>query len=145
MPQKKLPPTPAAKSTRSDTKTRQQVRQAAAAAASKKALDVVALDVRKLADFCDYFLICHGANPAQIEAIAEAIELQLEQKQQLRPVHREGVRRGEWIVLDYLHFIVHVFSAKTRRFYDLERLWSGAQTLSLEAALRAGKPKPDKV
>ena len=108
----------------------------AAAAADKKALDPVLLDVRKLADFCDYFLICHGSNPRQIQAIAEAIELKLELAYGLRPAHREGEREGEWIVLDYLDFIVHVFSPKNRRFYDLERLWGGAPRLALSPGAR---------
>jgi len=91
------------------------------------AQDAVVLDVRALADFCDFFLLCHGASERQIETIAEGIETRLEQEEQLRPARREG--QGEWIVLDYLDFIVHIFSARTRRFYDLERLWSRAPRL----------------
>ena len=121
----------------SDLQLRRHLRAAATAAAAKKALDPLLLDVRKLADFCDYFLICHGNNPHQIQAIAEAIELKLEQGYGLLPAHREGQRQGEWIVLDYLDFIVHVFSQKNRRFYDLERLWGGAPRLALPASLRS--------
>ncbi|HXE30655.1 MAG TPA: ribosome silencing factor [Terriglobales bacterium] len=124
----------------SDLKIRRQLREAVQAAVAKKAMDPVLLDVRKLADFCDYFFLCHGANPPQIQAIAEAVELRLETNDGLRPAHREGAREGEWIVLDYLDFIVHIFSIKSRRFYDLERLWGGAPRLSLPAGTHTPLP-----
>jgi len=111
------------------------MREAVKAAVAKKALDPVLLDVRKLADFCDYFLVCHGSNVHQIQAIAEAVEERLE-AEGVKPAHREGVREGEWVVLDYLHFIVHIFSVKSRRFYDLERLWGGAQKVALPAGAK---------
>ncbi|MGH9393848.1 MAG: ribosome silencing factor [Terriglobales bacterium] len=114
--------------------TRRRVRQAVLAASSKMALDPVVLDVRALADFCDFFFLCHGANLRQVETIAEAVEFALQQQEGLRPARREG--RGEWIVLDYLDFIVHVFSPRSRRFYDLERLWNRAPRLPLPAAAR---------
>lgn len=120
-----------------DLKLRRQLRAAVKAAVAKKAREPVLLDVRKLADFCDYFFVCHGANPHQIQAIAEAIETGLEQGEGLRPTHREGGREGEWLVLDYLDFIVHIFSIKSRRFYDLERLWRGAPRLALPAGVVA--------
>lgn len=116
----------------SDAKLRRLLRAAAEAAAGKKALDPVLLDLRHQADFCDYFLICHGNNPQQIQAIAEAIEERLE-AEGLRPLQREGKRQGEWMALDYMDFMVHVFSPRTRRFYDLERLWSGAPHVALAA------------
>lgn len=119
----------------SDAQLRRQLRTAVTAAVAKKALDPVLLDVRQKAGFCDYFLLCHGANPRQIQTIAEAIELALDQAG-LRPSYREGGREAEWVVLDYVDFIVHVFSPKTRRFYDLERLWSPAPRLALPAAVR---------
>lgn len=120
----------------SDPQLRRRLRTAVTAAVGKKAVDPVLLDVRKLADFCDYFLICEGTNPNQIQAIAEAVELKMEKTAGMRPAHREGAREGEWIVLDYLDFIVHVFSSRNRRFYDLERLWGGAPRLALPATAR---------
>ncbi|HXR98773.1 MAG TPA: ribosome silencing factor [Terriglobales bacterium] len=122
---------------KTDLKLRRQLRMAAQAAMDKKALDPVLLDLRKVADFCDYFLICHGANPAQIRTIADNVEERLDQQQSLQPAHREGGRDGEWIVLDYLHFIVHIFSSKSRRFYDLERLWGGAPKLALPTSAKS--------
>lgn len=124
----------AARSPRATTvAVRRQLRAAVQAAMAKKALDPVILDLRRVADFCDYFVICHGANPHQVQAIADAVELVLERTENLRPSHREGGRGGEWVVLDYLDFIVHVFSTHARSFYNLERLWS--------AALRLPTPK----
>ncbi|TAN23463.1 MAG: ribosome silencing factor [Acidobacteria bacterium] len=122
----------------SDTKLRRALRAAANAAADKKALDLVLLDLRQQADFCDYFLICHGTNPHQMEAIADAVEERLEQEG-FRPAQREGKRQGEWLALDYVDFMVHIFSPRTRRFYDLERLWSGAPHVSLTPRPRHGQ------
>ena len=101
---------------------------AAAAALGKKASDVVILDLRKESSFTDFFLIVTGANQKQILAIADAI-LDALKGERLRPDHVEGYPRQEWILLDYSSFVVHVFSPKSRCFYDLERLWGGAQRI----------------
>lgn len=122
---------------RSDPQVRRRLRAAVLAAGAKKAQEPVLLDVRQRADFCDYFFLCHGANPAQIQAIAEAVEDRLGREFKLQPAHREGAREGEWRVLDYLDFIVHIFSARSRRYYDLERLWRGAPRLRLPAGVEA--------
>src|SRR5215467_11418605 len=103
---------------------------AARAAAEKKGLDIVALDLRKVASFTDYFLVCAGSNPRQVKAIAESVEERL-RKSGRRPLHSEGYSTAEWILLDYGDFIVHVFSNAARRFYDLERLWRDAEQLKL--------------
>lgn len=113
--------------TQSDAATRRALRAALAAAESKKALDPVILDVRELANFTDYFLLCHGANPRQVQAIADEVERALARRRPPRlPAHREGYTNAEWIVLDYLDFVVHIFSAPGRSFYALERLWQKA-------------------
>ena len=101
---------------------------AAAAALGKKAEDVVILDLRKESSFTDFFLIVTGANQKQILAIADAI-LDALKAERLRPDHVEGYPRQEWILLDYSSFVVHVFSPKSRSFYDLERLWGGAHRI----------------
>jgi ribosome-associated protein len=103
------------------------------AAESKKAEDIVALDVRGLAGFTDYFLIAHGGSARQVEAITEAIEEAVKRGRGPRLAHREGGAEAEWRVLDYLDFVVHIFSAGGRRFYDLERLWQKAPHLKLPA------------
>ena len=105
-----------------------QVERAVRAAEDKKAIELVVLDLRKAAGFTDFFLICSGANPRQIRAIADAIIESLAE-QGARPAHVEGYDRSEWILLDYFDFIVHVFAQETRQFYGLERLWGSAERI----------------
>ena len=117
---------------------RRQVAQALAACESKKAFDFTLLKLDAASSgFTDYFLVCSGANPRQIQAICEEVEHQLE-RAGLRPTHIEGYRQAEWVLLDYVDFVVHIFSERARRFYDLERLWKSAARLD-PADL---KPKP---
>jgi ribosome-associated protein len=97
------------------------------AARDKKAFDVVVLDLRKAGGFTDYFIICSGGNPRQINAIADGIEETLKHDFGERPALVEGVEKSEWILLDYFNFVVHVFSRECRDFYALERLWGSAQ------------------
>jgi ribosome-associated protein len=99
---------------------------AAKAAGERKATDIVALDLRKVASFTEFFLICTGTNPRQVQAISDAVEERLRAAGK-RPLHTEGYSSAEWILLDYGDFIVHVFSSASRRFYDLERLWRDAE------------------
>ena len=101
------------------------VRHAAQAVLDKKASDVVILDVRTLSGFTDYFLLASGANQKQIVAMADAVEQALRQER-LRPAHVEGYPRQEWILMDYGPFVVHLFTPRSRAFYDLERRWGGA-------------------
>jgi ribosome-associated protein len=106
------------------------LQSAASAALAKKATDVVVLDLRKESAFTDFFLIVSGTNQKQILAIADAIQDTL-RSERLRPTHVEGYPRQEWILLDYSSFVVHVFSPKSRSFYDLERLWGGAHRIEM--------------
>jgi ribosome-associated protein len=103
---------------------------AIAAAREKKATDLVVLDLRRTGAFTDYFLICTGANPRQVHAIADSVEQALKAKQ-VRPSHLEGYQRAEWVLVDYFDFIVHVFSPTARSFYGLERLWGNATRVEL--------------
>ena len=96
------------------------------AAQDKKATDVVVLDLRKTGGFTDYFVLCTGGNPRQIQAIADAVEDTLRTGFGERPALVEGVEKSEWILLDYFNFVVHVFSRDCRSFYGLERLWGNA-------------------
>lgn len=105
-----------------------QIVTAIAAVRDKKATAVTVLDLRKTAAFTDYFLICSGANPRQVHAIADSVEDALKAKK-IRPTHVEGHRRAEWILLDYFDFVVHVFSTNARKFYGLERLWGEATAI----------------
>jgi ribosome-associated protein len=78
--------------------------------------------------FTDYFVLCSGTNPRQIQAIADEVALRLKGTG-MRPTHVEGYNQAEWILIDYVDFVVHVFSEKARKFYDLERLWKSATRL----------------
>jgi ribosome-associated protein len=108
------------------------VRLAAAAAAEKKATDVVAMFVGDTLVVTDYFLIATGANDRQVHAIADVIEDALREAG-VKPRGREGERELKWVLLDYGDFVVHVFQAAERDFYRLERLWSDAPVLTLPA------------
>jgi ribosome-associated protein len=85
-----------------------------------------------MAGFTDYFLICHGGNIRQIQTIADEIQRVLQQKDGLRPSHVEGYQNGEWVVLDYLDYVVHIFSQRSRDFYALERIWQKAPRMQFE-------------
>jgi ribosome-associated protein len=96
---------------------------------------MVVLDLRELASFTDYFLITSGSNVRLVQAIADAVLEKL--KEQGRRAERvEGYNTAEWILLDYGDFIVHVFEDKSRKFYDLERLWREAKRVELPAELK---------
>ena len=114
---------------------------AAAACEDKKAEDIriLALDPAE-SGLTDYFLICNGTNEKQNVAITDEIELRLKREFGVYPNSVEGRRQGEWILMDYVDFIVHVFSAEKRAFYGLERLRKSATRLSvadLSAELKA--------
>jgi ribosome-associated protein len=91
----------------------------------KKATGLVVLDLRKADAFTDFFVICSGANPRQVQAIADSVEESLKAQKQ-RPSLVEGYARAEWVLVDYFDFVVHVFSKHAREFYGLDRLWGNA-------------------
>ncbi len=107
------------------------LRQAAQAAAVRKAQDIAALDLRELGGVADYFLICSGSSERQVEAISDAVEEEL-MKHGARPWHVEGRGSRRWVLLDYVDFVVHVFHERTREYYLLERLWGDARRVSLD-------------
>lgn len=111
---------------------------AAAAAEDKKAEDIriLALDPAE-SGLADYFLICNGTNDRQNVAISDEIEIRLKREFGVYPNSVEGRRQAEWILMDYVDFIVHIFSPEKRAFYGLERLRKSATTLSVEE-LNAG-------
>jgi ribosome-associated protein len=110
--------------------TRQQVARAVKAIESKKGEDLVILEMEKNSGaFTDYFVVCSGTNPRQIQAIADDVEKQMSEVGQ-RPNSVEGYNQAEWVLLDYVDFVLHVFSERARKFYDLERLWKSARKLS---------------
>ena len=111
--------------------SRSQALLAAQAAASKKAGDVVILEVGKLIGITDYFVVCSGANERQVSSITEEIEKVL-RGAGVKPHRREGEREQRWVLLDYFDLVVHVFHAEEREFYDLERLWKDAPRVEFE-------------
>jgi ribosome-associated protein len=122
------------KATKSKTFTKRQlppgVRTAIQAAQDKKAEDIVVLDLRAAASFTEYFLLLTGMNSRQTAALAETIERELKASS-LRPIGVEGAARGEWILMDYGWFIIHIFSPAARDYYALEKLWGDAPSLSI--------------
>jgi ribosome-associated protein len=95
---------------------------------AKKAEDLCILNLSELSSFTDFFLVMHGNSSRQNAAIAEGIESELK-KAGTRPLSIEGRETGEWILLDYGSFVVHVFSPKAREHYSLEKLWGDAPRL----------------
>jgi ribosome-associated protein len=106
------------------------LRAAAVAAASKKAIDLVGLDLSGLEGVADFFLICSGASEPQVKAIAEAVEDQL-REHGAKPWHVEGREFRRWVLLDFVDVVVHVFHERTREYYLLERLWGDARRVDL--------------
>jgi ribosome-associated protein len=103
------------------------------AAESKKATDIKVLDLSGVTSFADYFVICTGSNPKQVQAIADEVGLQLKNLGEY-PISVEGYTQAEWILCDYGDLLVHVFSTKAREYYALERLWRAAKTVPLPDA-----------
>jgi ribosome-associated protein len=106
---------------------------------AKKAVHVVALDVRELTSIADFFIICSGRSTRQVSAIADHVEREL-RKQKIKPLSVEGAAEGQWVLVDYGHVIIHVFHESARQFYDLEGLWSDAPRLPLPGAVAARPP-----
>jgi ribosome-associated protein len=100
----------------------ERIRLALNAAWEKKALDLTVLDLREIASFTDFFVIATGTNRRQVQAISDEVVEQLK-RSGTRAARVEGYQTAEWILVDYGDFVVHVFDDKSRRFYDLERLW----------------------
>jgi ribosome-associated protein len=116
--------------------TRQQVAQAVRAVESKKGEDLAILEMdRTTGPFTDYFVVCTGTNPRQIQAISDEVERGL-QSMGARPASIEGYKQAEWVLLDYVDFVVHIFSERARKFYDLERLWKSASRLTAADLLK---------
>jgi len=106
--------------------------EAVQAAQGRKALDVKVLDLKGISSFTDFFLICAGTSTRHTQAICDAIVEELEKKGS-KPSHVEGYAQAEWILLDYLDFVVHIFLERAREFYDLERLWKKAARVPVPA------------
>lgn len=125
-----------------NTGLKKQIAAAIQACLEKKAEELSILEMEKGSGaFTDYFVLCSGTNPRQVQAIADEVELRLKTTG-MRPTHVEGYNQAEWVLIDYVDFVVHIFSEKARKFYDLERLWKTARRLEpgdLKAASKTRK------
>ncbi|MFQ6114007.1 MAG: ribosome silencing factor [bacterium] len=97
----------------------------------KKASDILILDLRPLTTMTDFFVICSGSTNVQVKAISDYIFEQLK-KEKNRPWHIEGYSNQEWVLLDYVNVVVHIFQPQKREFYGLERLWGDADTVEVK-------------
>ena len=104
---------------------------AAELAADKKAIDIVALDLRGVAGYTDFFVICSGNTDRQTKAIHDGIHFGMKKEHGLLPRRVEGVGESRWILMDYLDVVVHVFTPEAREFYRLEQLWGEAPKIEL--------------
>ena len=100
----------------------------------KKAMNMIALDLREIASFTEFFVIASGANQRQVQAIADEINEQLKNQLRRRAVRIEGYSSAEWVLLDYGDFVIHLFDKEARDFYDLERLWRDAKRVEMPAS-----------
>ena len=111
------------------THLKRPVFEAISACQEKKAEHIAVLELEpESGAFTDYFVLCSGTNPRQVQAISDEVEERLD-KAGMRPAHVEGYKQAEWVLLDYVDLVVHVFSEKARSYYDLERLWKSAKRL----------------
>lgn len=111
-----------------DSQLMDSLQIAAQAAADKKAFQIVGFEVSDLTSYTDSILICSGASDRQVAAIVNAVQRQLKEKGR-RPLHVEGERRADWVLLDYGEFVMHVFTEERRVYYGLDGLWGDAPKL----------------
>lgn len=98
-----------------------------------KGQDIDILDLREIENtVCDYFIICSGTSRTHVNAIAGSVEKTVSKKLKEKPWHVEGSMNSEWILIDYVNVVVHVFQKHTREFYDIEGLWGDAVSIKLE-------------
>lgn len=100
-------------------------------AADKKAEDIIAIDLRGLSTFTDFFVICSGASEPQLKAIASEVEGQLKKEQGRRPMGIDGYPLSQWVVADFGDVVMHIFHTSKRELYRLEELWNDAPRLKL--------------
>lgn len=108
----------------------------AALALDKKAEDVKILDIRRISSIADYLVLANGHSDKQTQAIAESVRLDLKKFGKVLDI--EGLREGNWVILDYGDVILHVFKEEVRRYYDLDELWSDAAVVEIPSDYRLG-------
>ena len=117
---------PAKKSRKTHRPVQELAQLAVEAALSKKAFDIVVMDMRKVSGIADLFVLCSGSSELQIKAVVEAVKERVKEFADERPWHVEGYAGLQWVLMDYVDLVVHVFNEEKRAFYDLERLWGDA-------------------
>ncbi|HSL88796.1 MAG TPA: ribosome silencing factor [Ignavibacteriaceae bacterium] len=111
---------------------------------SKKGYDVKIIDLRKLATFADYFIICSADSDTQVKAIADEVDKKLRDLG-IKCWHKEGFMALKWVILDYVDVVVHIFKKDSREFYNLEKLWGDAEIIEVEdPILKSGKETGEK-
>jgi len=104
--------------------------------AEKKGLDIAILDLRKVKNsITDFFVICSGNSDTQLDALANSVEDEVYKISQTEPWQKEGKANGEWILIDYVDVVAHIFNKDQRKHYDLEELWGDAEVTYLEDTL----------
>jgi ribosome-associated protein len=119
--------------TERDTGTDQLVTQIISGIEEVKGQNIEILDLREIENtVCDYFIICDGTSNTQVNAIVNSIQKIVSKSIKEKPWHVEGSENAEWILLDYVHVVVHVFQKHIREFYDIEGLWGDAKSVKIE-------------
>lgn len=104
----------------------------------KKATDIIVMDLRKIHNaITDYFVICSGKSDTQIDAIATSVDEEVFKTTGLSPWHKEGLQNKEWILLDFVNVVVHVFNDEKRAFFDIESLWGDAEITAVDESMVA--------
>jgi ribosome-associated protein len=120
------------------------VEVAARAAEEKKGFDILVLDIHRLTVVSDYFVLISGRSTVHVKACAEYIREQLQEKLGVQALRVEGLREGQWVLLDYGDVVIHVFLESERAFYNLERLWGDAPVVKLPVTISMSKIVPGK-
>ncbi|MFK7814482.1 MAG: ribosome silencing factor [Maribacter sp.] len=105
-----------------------------------KGHDIVLLDLREIENtVCDYFIICNGTSNTQVNAIVGSIQKTVSKAIQDKPWHVEGQDNSEWVLMDYVNVVVHVFQKQIREFYDIEGLWGDAKFTEIESSVNSAQ------
>jgi ribosome-associated protein len=100
----------------------------------KKGEEIVVIDFNKINNsLCDYFIVCQGSSDRQVSSIADGIEERVRKQMGRKPLHKEGFENAQWILLDYIDIVVHIFQPDTRNFYQIEALWADANQLTINS------------
>ena len=100
-----------------------------------KGKDINILDLREIENtVCDYFIICEGSSNTQVNAIVNSIQKKVSKELKDKPWHTEGLENSEWVLIDYVNIVVHVFQKHIREYYDIESLWGDAKTTVIETS-----------